>query len=115
MSRGSNNRQQKSGELLITGALTISSVTELKELLQTAIEQTPLVKVDLGQVEQIDTAGIQLFCAAHRLAESRGKGIEITGAADSVRQLVVQAGFAHEATCGKKPDGNCLWTRVVKT
>ena len=72
MKRRLSNGQQ-GGEVVITGAVTIARVAELKKLLEEAMGQASPVRVNLGHVEQVDTAGIQLFCAAHRMACNRGK------------------------------------------
>lgn len=113
MSRWSFDEGQKTGELVVTGAVTVAQVGELKELLLAAIEQAPLVQVDLGQVEQIDIAGVQLFCAAHRLAGNRGGALVIKTFGVRVRELIVNSGFAHTLRCDHACSSACLWGTVA--
>lgn len=58
-------------QLSINGELTISTVTEIKTTLSTALDQPGNLVVDLGNVEELDTAGLQLMLAASRYGGDR--------------------------------------------
>lgn len=103
------DEQQQVGELVVSGAVTVARVGELKKVLIDAIGQARLIQIDLGRVEQIDIAGLQLFCAAHRLAGANGKQLSITTVGDAVLQLVRNAGFAHALVCDQGCHSACLW------
>ncbi|MFG1495930.1 STAS domain-containing protein [Saccharospirillum sp. HFRX-1] len=45
----------------ITGEMTIYSAAEMKAPLLEAVQAAPSVEVDLSQVEELDTAGLQLL------------------------------------------------------
>jgi anti-anti-sigma factor len=107
------DEQRQAGELAVTGAVTVAQVDELKLLLIEAIAQAPLILVDLGQVEEIDVAGLQLFCAAHRLAANGGKTFKVTTVGACVLQLVRSAGFVHATICDRQRGEPCLWAIPV--
>ncbi len=108
------DEQRQVGELVVSGALTVTQVRELKGLLIDAIGQAPLVQVDLGRVEQVDIAGLQLFCAAHRLADANGKRLSICTASEAVLQLVNTAGFAHPLVCDQGRRSACIWAQKTQ-
>ncbi len=57
--------------LSIDGELTISTVAEIKNTLGTALDKPGNLVVDLGNVEELDTAGLQLMLAAARYGGNR--------------------------------------------
>lgn len=111
MIRWNFDEQQQIGELTVSGAVTVGQVVELKGELLKAIEQVPLVRIDLGNVEQIDIAGVQLFCAAYRLAARSGKVLTVTRVGEPVLKLVRSAGFAHASVCDQGRHSACLWAQ----
>lgn len=58
-------------QLSIDGELTISTVAETKTTLSTALDHPGNLVVDLGNVEELDTAGLQLMLAASRYGGDR--------------------------------------------
>jgi anti-anti-sigma factor len=113
MTRWSFDKKQQAGELVVSGAVTVSQVGELQALLLEALSQAPLVQVDLSQVEEIDVAGIQLLCAAHRLAGKNGRRLEVKNIGARVRQLIRNAGFAHASVCSSGENRACLWAQLA--
>jgi anti-anti-sigma factor len=61
----------------IEGELTIYRALELKGALLAAVAQHDAVKVDLSQVTEIDTAGVQLLLLAKRTARLAGKELRL--------------------------------------
>ncbi len=58
------------GRVLIDGEVVVSTVADIKTGLQEALRQYRETEVDLGGVEEMDTAGLQLMLAAKRCADS---------------------------------------------
>jgi len=111
VTRWTFDEQQQTGELKVSGAVTVSQVAEIRKLLLKALDQAPLVRLDLGQVEAIDIAGLQLFCAAHRLADRTGRCLAIVALGEPVLKLVHEAGFAHLPVCDQDRQSACFWAR----
>lgn len=109
MSRWSFDEQQQVGIVTVTGMVTVTQVGALRSVLLEALDQSPRVRVDLGQIDEIDVAGIQLICAAYRQASVSGKLLEVSSAGEHIRQLVRSAGFAHAAVCDSERKSACLW------
>jgi anti-anti-sigma factor len=65
-----------STRLVIQGELTIFRAAELKPLL---LDDPALAEVDLSQVTEIDTAGIQLLMMAKKQAQARGHDVHLVG------------------------------------
>jgi anti-sigma B factor antagonist len=77
--------------LAIAGELTIFSALPLKERLLASIAAAPdaaAVDVDLSDVTEIDTAGLQLMLLAKREANLAGKNVRFVRHSDAVLDLI---------------------------
>lgn len=74
--------------LTVDGELTISTVAEIKARLSTALEQKEHVVLDLRNVEELDTAGLQLLLATQRIG---GKRVRFINPSEAVRQILALA------------------------
>jgi anti-anti-sigma factor len=70
------------------GELTISTVAEIKARLNTALEQKEPVVLDLHNVEELDTAGLQLLLALQRTGNKR---VRFINPSEAVRQILALA------------------------
>jgi anti-anti-sigma factor len=76
--------------LAISGEFTIFTAASLKTSLIDAIVQaeTPDIDVDLSNVTEIDTAGLQLMVMAKREAASQSKRLHFSGHSGPVLDLI---------------------------
>ena len=72
----------------IEGELTIFAAAELRQRLLDAIGANTEVEVDLSQVSEIDSAGIQLMVAAKREAAARNKLLRFTNHSPAVFDII---------------------------
>lgn len=78
----------KSHRLTIADDMNIYHVGEQKQQLIDALAQHKALELDLSQVEQIDTAGLQLLILVKREALRLGKEIRITAHSQAVREII---------------------------
>ena len=85
-------QQERTGgvvaQLAIAGEMTIYRAAELKDLLLPPIEQAQVIEIDLAQVSEIDSSGLQLLIAAKREAAARGKTLHFIGHSRAVLELL---------------------------
>jgi anti-anti-sigma factor len=75
--------------IAIEGELTIFTAAELKQRLIAALTTGSIeVEVDLSQVSEIDSAGIQLMVAAKREASARNLALRFTSHSSAVFNLI---------------------------
>ncbi len=74
--------------LAIMEDLTIYGALELKQRLAGAIGQHRVIDLDLSQVAQIDTAGLQLLIFAKREAALAGKTLNIVAHSQVVQETI---------------------------
>lgn len=74
-------------QISIDGELTISTVAEIKATLSAALGQKENVVLDLRNVEELDTAGLQLLLAAKRLGDKRVRFINHSEAVFQILEL----------------------------
>ncbi|HLA34976.1 MAG TPA: STAS domain-containing protein [Rhodocyclaceae bacterium] len=76
-------------QLAISGELTIFTANEIKQQLIAAITQ-PLreIEVDLSQVSEVDSAGLQLMVMAKREAAAHDKTLKFTHHSSSVLDIL---------------------------
>lgn len=68
--------------------LTIYQALEQKQLLLNALNGADELELDLAQVAEIDTAGLQLLILAKREAQHAGKKLTIVAHSQSVRAVI---------------------------
>ena len=75
-------------QLRLTGELTIYTAAELMpQLLQTLAECTAL-DLHLGQVSELDTAGLQQLLLARREASRQGKALRLVEPSAATREVL---------------------------
>lgn len=75
--------------LLIQGPMTFVRALELRDAVQGALEQqgSP-VQLDLSDVTELDSAGVQLLLSAKSTAAARGKELQLVGQSAAVLQVL---------------------------
>ncbi|WP_301102562.1 STAS domain-containing protein [Propionivibrio sp.] len=74
--------------LSLTQDLTIYHALEQKNKLLDALDSTDDLELDLLQVNQIDTAGLQLLILLKKEAQRTGKRLSIVAHSQSVRSVI---------------------------
>jgi len=81
--------QVRDGRIRVFGELTIQHAEDLKPLLLAALPTDgSMAKLDLAQVSEIDTAGVQILIAAHREASNRGASLQIVAVSQVVQDAL---------------------------
>lgn len=73
--------------LVLEGALTIYRAQELKEHLLNAVQSHPELLLDLSQVTEMDSSGLQLLYLAKREAANIEHRLRIVAHSDAVREV----------------------------
>ena len=81
-------KKQSVQRLAIIGDLNIFNAAEQRQRLLDALDTGKEVEVDLSQVSEIDSAGIQLMVAAKREAATRAKPLRFTGHSPAVFDIL---------------------------
>lgn len=114
--RCENDESTGKATVFITGDLTLQVVGDLRTELLSVMSSAKSLEIDLGDVTSVDTAGIQLVCAAHRLAAKRG--IDFKSLAHAQRPEVIDAmkniGY-DRINCPYQKNSGCLWEGVFKS
>lgn len=74
--------------LALTEDLTIYQALDTKQHLIQALAECDVLELDLSQVPEIDTAGLQLLIFAKREAARLGKDLSLVAHSPSVRQTI---------------------------
>jgi anti-anti-sigma factor len=60
------------------GALDIYAATAVRERLVSLLQQHPVLELQLSEVDEIDTAGLQVLLAAKQMASNLGHVLKLT-------------------------------------
>lgn len=82
--------------LVITEDLTIYHALEQKQLLLDALAATGELELNLAQVSEIDTAGLQLLVLLKKEAQRAGKPVRIVAHSQAVSSLIDFCNMAAE-------------------
>jgi len=80
--------------LLVEGTLGIADVAALKGRILEALRSCRELELDLGAVEECDTAGIQLLVATGRLAEQDGRAVRLGRCSEAVGSAAARLGVS---------------------
>ena len=75
-------------EIFISGEVDLSNSAEVRKTILGALKTTPAVKVNLSQVEYIDSSGIAAMVEGLQFANSNGKSFELTQPSQQVRSIL---------------------------
>jgi anti-anti-sigma factor len=103
--------REEDGRMHITlrDALTIVQVSEVRDALARALATRTHTVIDISDLEDVDVAGLQLLCSAHRSAAGAGVPLDLTGASRAFNAAVEAAGFRHLEGCSDETRNRCLW------
>lgn len=80
--------KKRTAPLVIEGDMTIYSANALKGQLLEAIKASPELVLDLSQVSEFDSAGLQVLYLAKREAGAAGHAMRIHAHSQPVRELL---------------------------
>jgi len=83
-------------QLSISGDMTIYAIADLKEAITPEITGQAIVDLNLSEVEEIDSAGIQLIMALRNHLIKANKTIQLTGTNGTVSKLLEVYGLSNE-------------------
>ena len=91
-------REEKDGQAFfkIKGPMTINETTELKQELLVCLEDYNGLVLDLAEVVECDTAGIQLIYSTKKTVQDTDKAFTVTGASNCVQEIVSSIGLDFE-------------------
>lgn len=98
--------------LSLQGDLTIETVADLREALLSAYgEDQPQVRLNGGELTNIDFFGLQLLCSAHRTAVKRNKlFVWDGGRPQQISEAMRTTGFTRHCGCALCPQNvDCMW------
>lgn len=74
--------------LMLAGELTIYTAAALKDRILSALAELPAVDINLADVLEIDTAGLQLLLMAKQDAAHQQRSLQFTMPSPAVKELV---------------------------
>jgi anti-anti-sigma factor len=87
--------QHKKGRIRVTGEMTIYTAAALSQDLLAALTHHRRTKLlDLSEVTEIDTAGLQLLLAARRQAADGGRELLVVEPSRAVRSAIELCGLS---------------------
>jgi anti-sigma B factor antagonist len=92
-----NKKLELNKELLAPdGQLTIYRVDELKRNLLNLLNNNDFLELDIDNINECDTAGLQLLCSLKKTFAERKKKLIITGESKSIEGAMVRTGITSE-------------------
>ena len=77
----------------LQGALDIYAAAQVREHLATLIAQHPVVELQLSEVSEIDTSGVQILLAAKQQANTRDHSLKLTAHSPAVIEALELCGL----------------------
>ena len=87
---------RRKASLKLEGNLTIYEAGLLKERLLMSLEEGDLLLINMAEVRECDTSGLQVFCSAKKTADRKGKQIVIAGISKAVEDAMIKTGINRE-------------------
>ena len=100
---------EEKGLLSLKGKLTIENAAEFKCVLEESLNGVSALILDIGGVTCADVSGLQLICAAHRVAVLSGKEFTLTNVGNDFHEAADKAGLLRHIGCSHGPGDACLW------
>ena len=102
-------KRKDKNHISVNGDLTIGYAQEFKKAIKQALKGVKEIVIEMKNIETIDTACLQLFCAAHISAGKNKKIILKDIEKSPVLQTAMDAGFLNVIGCQDRVTGTCFW------
>jgi anti-anti-sigma regulatory factor len=102
-------RDEQNASLRLSGSLTVQNAGELRKALLEALSTAEIVELELGDHLEIDIAGLQLLCSAHRSFLAKRRKLLLKRRPESFQQTLAAAGLERHHGCSRYPHDGCLW------
>jgi len=86
--------EPKTGSFAVAAECTVADASSLKTGLSKLLEESGIVTLDIGAVQRIDTAGLQVIATFIRERESHGRQVQWRGHAPAVTAAAKLLGLA---------------------
>ena len=97
--------------VVVSGEMTIQNAGDLRNALMEAFSEGDGVCLEMGKVTEVDLAGLQLLCAAHRTSITNKKHFSISGIdTEAIKCVIRDAGFPRHTGCAEDVNKTCIWT-----
>lgn len=94
---GNKKKQEEKKALLKLGcSLSIYQANELKNTLMSCLDNNDILELDVQDINECDTAGLQLLCSAKKTASGMGKILIITGESKAFEDMMNRSGMTLE-------------------
>jgi len=84
-------------KLSVNGELTVVTAMELWDIFKNCLDNNQLPLVDLSEITDVDTVGMQVLISARQSAECAGLPFHISGVGDNIisvcREIGMDVGF----------------------
>lgn len=89
------DNQSRDEVLRLQGEVTIYRAGELAQQVLTAVRRQRCSRIDLSEVTELDTAGIQILLMARRLASAGEIPLQVVNPSECVRDVLSLCNLAH--------------------
>lgn len=83
-----STKNKDHGEAVIDGAMTIYEAVKQKTALLKALKKYKKLDIDLSDVSEIDTAGVQLLILVKKTSEAEGKAVRAVSPSPAVNDVI---------------------------
>ncbi len=94
MAQPSEQDSSDSGVVALGSALTIADVTEWREKITVVFDLTEPIRLEGGEIDQVDGAGIQFLVAVMQEAVSKGIEVSWVGVSEVLQNAAEQLGLS---------------------
>ncbi|GHB46395.1 hypothetical protein GCM10010377_41590 [Streptomyces viridiviolaceus] len=83
----------------LAGEVDLDGSSQLRDVLLSSVQTAPGTVVDFGEVDFLDSSGINVLIAAHQAAESRGVWFRLAAPRQAVRRVLQLVGVDALIAC----------------
>jgi anti-anti-sigma regulatory factor len=97
--------------VVVTGEMTIQNAAEIRNSLLQAFSDGESLILEMDKVTEVDLAGLQLLCSAHRSSIADRKRFSVSGIYnEAIKSVILDAGFPRHSGCVEDIEKTCVWT-----
>lgn len=98
----------------VVGAVTLQSVETMLTDFVSAFKVSRKIDLDLSAITELDLAGMQLLCSAHRSSYTQSIEFKVTGHNPLVWEMAEASGHLRFKGCEQDINNTCVWCRGGK-